>query len=251
MYECACSAPNDHDLPSEVGSAGRERVAGVVDDSYAKEIRRVTFREADAYSYQLMLRRSGMPRCPQEAGTRRSRPECRCSKQRRQGKRRKIRMSAVGAGAVERSRTMGSCATEVRTDWTTLTTLRERSAQPGKRYQSEQDRAEAGADSRSTMARKEPDKETYLSIEATEIASMPLPGELVKNDPNCPSLPAAMVTTLPESEILLDTTEAKPSVQPSEPPRDMVRMSMPSLTPRRSASTMTSSEVEPEQPKTR
>ena len=53
------------------------------------------------------------------------------------------------------------------------------------------------------------------------------------------NVPAAIVTTLPVSEMRLETTDAELSVQPSEPPRDIVRMSCPSETPRSNASMMT------------
>lgn len=80
---------------------------------------------------------------------------------------------------------------------------------------------------------------TVLSRDATDIAEIPLPGDEVKNAPTDPSLPAAMVTILPESEIRLDTTDAEDSVHPSLPPSDIVRMSCPSETPRRRASIIT------------
>jgi hypothetical protein len=57
------------------------------------------------------------------------------------------------------------------------------------------------------------------------------------------SFPAAIVTILPEAAILLDTTEPVPTVHPSEPPRLMVRISMPSLTPISKPSTMTNTQA--------
>jgi hypothetical protein len=80
---------------------------------------------------------------------------------------------------------------------------------------------------------------THFSILPQEIASIALPGLLEYHEPKAPSLPAAMVTTLPLAEIRLETTALVLSVQPSTPPRDIVRMSWPSLTPRSSASTRT------------
>lgn len=53
------------------------------------------------------------------------------------------------------------------------------------------------------------------------------------------SFPAAIVTIFPDLAIRLATTAAADAVQPSAPPRDKVRMSCPSSTPRNSASTMT------------
>ena len=69
---------------------------------------------------------------------------------------------------------------------------------------------------------------THFSKLATEIASIALPGLEVYHDPKEPSLPAAIVTTLPEAAIRLETTEEEDSVQPSAPPRDIVRISWPS-----------------------
>jgi hypothetical protein len=53
------------------------------------------------------------------------------------------------------------------------------------------------------------------------------------------SFPAAIVTIFPLLAILLDTTELVPSVQPSAPPNESVKISWSSLTPRRRASTRT------------
>lgn len=53
------------------------------------------------------------------------------------------------------------------------------------------------------------------------------------------SVPAAIVMILPVAAMRLDTTALELSVQPSAPPSDMVKMSLPSLTPLRSASMMT------------
>ena len=52
-------------------------------------------------------------------------------------------------------------------------------------------------------------------------------------------VPAAIVTIRPEAAILLDSTELELSVQPSVPPRDIVRMLLPSSTPWSSASMRT------------
>jgi hypothetical protein len=58
------------------------------------------------------------------------------------------------------------------------------------------------------------------------------------------SLPAAMVTILPDAAILLETTVAVPSVHPDEPPRLMVRISTPALTPIRRPSTITETKIQ-------
>ena len=88
---------------------------------------------------------------------------------------------------------------------------------------------------------------TVLSRDATEIASIPVPGLDVKNPPSAPSLPnpliraacrrwrrylpAAIVTILPVAAMRLETTALELSVHPSAPPSDIVRTSTPSLTP--------------------
>lgn len=54
-----------------------------------------------------------------------------------------------------------------------------------------------------------------LSMLATEMASMPLPGLEEYHEPNAPSFPAAIVTTLPCAAIRLATTDPVPSVHPS------------------------------------
>lgn len=64
-----------------------------------------------------------------------------------------------------------------------------------------------------------------LSRLATLIASIALPGLLVYHEPNSPSLPAAIVTILPERAMREATVEVVDSVHPSEPPKDKVMIS--------------------------
>lgn len=64
-------------------------------------------------------------------------------------------------------------------------------------------------------------------------------------------MPAAIVTILPACAMRLATVDDALSVQPSAPPSESVRTSMPSLYPFRSASTMMSSGTPPVQPKMR
>lgn len=92
---------------------------------------------------------------------------------------------------------------------------------------------------------------THLSRLDAEITFIPFPGLDVYHDPKSPSFPAAIVTILPVLAMREDSTEVVLSVQPSAPPKDKVRMSMPSEKPRKRASTSTSSVTSPEQPKTR
>lgn len=80
---------------------------------------------------------------------------------------------------------------------------------------------------------------TYLLTLATEITSTAFPGAEEYHDPEAPSLPAAMVTIIPWLAIRLATTALEEVDQPSAPPRERVRISFPSLTPRRRASTIT------------
>lgn len=100
-------------------------------------------------------------------------------------------------------------------------------------------------------------KAAYLSELATDMALMPFAGLDVYHEPSVPynwvnpkrngscneraltELPAAIVTIFPMAAILLATTELEDSDQPSGLPRDRDKISCPSLTPFRSASTMT------------
>src|SRR6266545_2102662 len=80
---------------------------------------------------------------------------------------------------------------------------------------------------------------THLSTLPTAMTPVPLAGDEAYQEPEAPSLPAAIVTILPCWLILSATTAAEEELQPSGPPIDIVRMSMPSSTPRRNASTRT------------